>query len=85
MSYGLVLSRTALKALRDLSPPTSTRVSAAIDALKEEPRPSGCKKLQGKEELWRIRVGEYRVIYSIDDTVRIIDVRRIGHLGDIYR
>jgi mRNA interferase RelE/StbE len=85
VSYRLILSKPAVKALRELPSSVNIRVAAVIDGLSEEPRPQGCKKLQGKEELWRIRVGDYRVLYAIDDTIRIVDVRRIGHRGDIYR
>lgn len=85
MSYRLILSRPAVKALRELPSSASIRVAAAIDGLGEEPRPPGCNKLRGNEELWRIRVGDYRVIYAIDDAIHVVDVRRIGHRGDIYR
>lgn len=70
--------------MRDLPAVVNVRISAAIDGLKDTPRPPGCKKLQGREDLWRIRVGDYRIIYAIDDTIRVVDVRRIGHRGDIY-
>lgn len=85
MSYRLILSKPAVKALRDLPSSVNIRVAAAIDGLREDPRPHGCKRLHGNEELWRIRVGDYRVLYAIDDGIRIVDVRRIGHRGDIYR
>jgi mRNA interferase RelE/StbE len=85
VSYRLILSKPAVKALRELPSSVNVRVAAAIDDLREEPRPVGCKKLQGKEDLWRIRVGDYRVIYAIHDAIRIVDVRRIGHRGDIYQ
>lgn len=84
MSYRLVLSKPAVRALRDLPANVNQRISIALDGLKEQPRPQGCIKLQGREELWRIRVGDYRIIYAIDDTVQIIDVRRIGNRRDVY-
>jgi len=60
-------------------------ISHAIDALEENPRPSGCKKLKdATENLWRIRVGDYRIIYVIADEVKIVDVRKVGHRKDIY-
>jgi len=53
--------------------------------LAENPRPAGCKKLKGThEDLWRIRIGNYRVIYTINDTIQIIDIQKIGHRKDIY-
>jgi len=84
VSYRLVLSKPAVRALRDLPANVNQRISIALDGLKEQPRPQGCIKLQGREELWRIRVGDYRIIYAIDDTVQIIDVRRIGNRRDVY-
>lgn len=83
MSYRLVLSKPAVRALRDLPANVNQRISIALDGLKEQPRPQGCIKLQGREGLWRIRVGDYRIIYAIDDTVQIIDVRRIGNRRDV--
>ena len=60
--------------------------SLAIDSLADDPRPHGCKKLKGeKEYLWRIRVGEYRVIYMIDDEIKVIDVRKVGDRKNIYQ
>lgn len=61
------------------------RVAEAIDGLSENPRPLGCKKLEGqKETLWRIRTGDYRIIYSIQDVVHILEIRRIGHRKNVY-
>ena len=85
MSYIITISKPALKVLRSLPPNMVARVGAAIEGLKEEPRPAGCKKLVGREELWRIRVGDHRVVYTVDDGIRVVDIRRIGHRGDIYR
>jgi len=57
-----------------------------INGLAENPRPSGVKKLKGiSEDLYRIRSGDYRVIYSISDQIRIVDIRKIGHRKDIYK
>ncbi len=85
MSYRLILSKPAVKALRDLPAQVNVRLAAALDGLKEQPRPAGCIKLQGREELWRIRVGDFRIIYTIDDVVRIVDVRRIGNRREVYK
>ncbi len=61
------------------------QISKAIDALAEDPRPQGCKKLKGEEEyMWRIRVGNYRILYTIEDLIKIIEIRRVGHRKDIY-
>jgi mRNA interferase RelE/StbE len=54
--------------------------------LAENPRPAGVKKLKGNnEDLYRIRSGDYRVVYSIEDEIRVVDIRKIGHRKDIYR
>jgi mRNA interferase RelE/StbE len=61
------------------------RVVAAIDELAIDPRPEGSKKLKGsRENLWRIRIGDYRVIYLIEETIKVVEVRKIGHRKDIY-
>jgi mRNA interferase RelE/StbE len=62
------------------------RIYKAIAALGTDPRPPGCKKLKGAHSIsWRIRVGAYRIIYVIDDGIRIVEVREVGHRKDIYR
>jgi mRNA interferase RelE/StbE len=74
-----------LKDLETLPAKSCKQVIKAIDQLAKDPRPQGCKKLKGEDEyMWRIRVGDYRVLYTIEDTVQIIDIRRIGHRKDIY-
>ncbi len=60
-------------------------VYAKSKELENNPRPAGCKKLVGeKEDLWRVRVGDYRIIYTINVSIFIVDIRRIGHRRDIY-
>ena len=64
---------------------TNTQISKAIDKLADNPRPAGCKKLKGeKEYMWRIRVGDYRILYTIAEEVKVVDIRKIGHRKDIY-
>ena len=84
MSYGIFLLRGAKEALPALSGIDSERLQDALNELGEELRPSGCRKLSGREG-WRIRVGEYRVIYEIDDAAREVTVMDVGHRRDIYR
>jgi len=60
------------------------RIIPAIKKLGEDPRPPGCKKLKGDKDTWRIRIEDYRVIYTVDDVVRIVDVDSVGHRKDIY-
>jgi mRNA interferase RelE/StbE len=57
----------------------------AIERLATNPRPKGCRKLEGADNLWRIRVGDYRVIYSVDDARRIVDIIAIRHRSEAYR
>jgi mRNA interferase RelE/StbE len=61
------------------------RVIAKIEELATEPRPAGCRKLQGKSGLWRLRVGDYRVVYTVDDTQRLVDVVAVRHRREVYR
>ena len=83
--YKLIISKIALKELDSLSKNINTPIVEAIDNLAVNPRPTGSKKLKGeKEYLWRIRVGNYRVIYLIEDEIKIVEIRKIGHRKDIY-
>ena len=61
------------------------RLFPAIESLACEPRPRGCRKVQGADNLWRIRIGDYRVLYTIDDQARIVDILAIRHRSDAYR
>lgn len=84
MSYQVVILRRAQKELAKLPEPEYQRVVTAIQALSEVPRPPGCIKLTGREA-WRIRVGQYRVIYEIVDSACIVTVVDVGNRRDIYR
>ena len=84
--YRVIFKDSAVKEIKRLRSVFSDSVSAAIDNLSINPRPPGSKKLKGSSEyLWRIRIGDYRVIYLIDDKIKIINVRRVAHRRDIYR
>ena len=82
--YSVTVSRSAEKELLRLSAVWIPKISTAIDALAENPRPNGCKKLKGSKDLWRIRVSDYRVVYAIDDNIRIVAVERIAHRKQVY-
>jgi len=83
--YRIVIKKSAAKELELLPSKVLPAVTKAILNLSNQPRPSGCKKLKGQSGyLWRIRIGDYRVIYSIDDVIKIIDVQKVGHRKDIY-
>jgi mRNA interferase RelE/StbE len=84
--YQLIIKKEALKELQSLPKRNVIAITNAIEQLATEPRPQGCKKLVNtKENLWRVRVGDYRIIYLIDDIIRIVNVRKIGHRRDIYQ
>jgi mRNA interferase RelE/StbE len=84
--YIITFKESALKELSALQKPVIKKIARAIDKLGENPRPSGVKKLSGSNEnLYRIRAGDYRVVYVIEDVVKIVNVRKIGHRKDIYR
>jgi len=83
--YSIVVSRSAEKDLEKLPSQIVKRVGKAIDELEITPKPPGSKKLKATtENLWRIRVGDYRIIYSIDDNIYVVDIRKVGHRKDIY-
>lgn len=84
--YQIRFKSSAYKELQKLPKHIIYKVLSAIEDLSENPRPSGVKKLiDSKENLYRIRIGDYRVIYKIDETIKIINVRNIGHRKDIYK
>ena len=83
--YSLVIERAAEKDMQRLREDVHDRVSEAILQLKSNPRPHGSKKLTGMAGSWRIRVGDYRVLYDIADAVRIVRIYRVRHRKDVYR
>lgn len=84
-TYKVELKKSANKELAKLPKPTLKKVVLKLRTLEQEPRPTGCKKLKSNEELWRVRVGDYRVVYTIDDGLLIVDIRKIRHRKDIYK
>jgi mRNA interferase RelE/StbE len=84
-NYSVTFARSARKEVEKLHPSIVRRVMQRIEALATIPRPSGVIRLQGHKNLWRIRIGDYRVVYSIDDTARNIDVSVVRHRSDAYR
>ena len=83
--YALTSSRSVEKELGALDPITLKRIVQKIELLAGEPGPSGCKKLKGEKNRWRLRVGDYRVIYSVDDRARIVDITAVRHRRDAYQ
>lgn len=83
-SYKLAIKQSAAKELEALPNQYRPRVVSRIQALASDPRPDGCQKLSGKEQ-YRIRQGQYRVLYEVDDVNRVVTIVKIGHRRDIYR
>lgn len=82
-TYRIELRPAAVKALRTIHPDDRTRIQGAIALLGEDPRPPGAKALRGRAGL-RVRVGNYRIIYTIEDNVLLVVVVALGHRQDIY-
>jgi len=83
--YRIHFAGRAERAFRKLSPDVQRRLDPAILALADNPRPPGCLKLSGADSLWRIRVGDYRIVYQIQDEVLLVLVVNVGHRREIYR
>ena len=82
--YNISIKKTASKELEKLPKKIIILITNSIYTLASEPRPNGCKKLKGvNSDLWRIRIGDYRIIYSIDEVIKIIDIKKVGHRKDI--
>ena len=84
-SYRIEVSAIAEKQLRKLGRDDRIRVIRAVQHLATDPRPSGCRKLQGYDDVYRIRIGGYRVLYSIDGKRIIVTVLKVARRRDVYR
>jgi mRNA interferase RelE/StbE len=84
-SYSVELTRTAEKQLRRIAKRDRSRLVEAIHSLTDRPRPHGARKLQGYDDVYRIRVGQYRVVYEILEDRVIVIVLKVGHRKDIYK
>ena len=82
--YRVALTVSAERELHGLPAKAIARIVRRLEHLAVVPRPPGCKKLRGGTNEWRIRVGDYRIVYEIDDTVRTVDVTRIAHRREVY-
>ena len=86
VEYSLTIKPSAAKELKAIADSaTLARLVTKIKSLASLPKPSGSEKLAGRSSLYRIRQGSYRVIYSVDDQSRIVDVVKVGHRRDVYR
>ena len=85
MIYSIEVSRAAHKALKDVPHADVRKIRNKIEKLKEEPLPNGCEKLSGNDDLYRIRSGDYRIIYQVLKKRLIILIVKIGHRREVYR
>ena len=84
MTYKITLKKKAIKELTKINEPYYSNIKKAIYNLANDPRPSGCKKLKGREA-YRIRIANYRAIYEIKDEILLVDVVYVGHRKDVYK
>ena len=83
--YTITFARSARKELEELDEKLVNRIFQKIEALATNPRPSGCQKLVGNKHLWRIRVGDYRIVYAVYDDKNLVDIVAVRHRKDVYK
>lgn len=83
--YRIELTRDALRTLAKLDKPVRRRIQVAIDKLADDPRPAGMTALRGAPGAYRVRVGDYRIVYALHDDRLLIVVIDIGHRREVYR
>lgn len=84
-SYRVEFTTAADKELRKLDPGIRRRILSGIAELERDPRPAGCKKLAGETNAWRIRIGDYRVLYDVIDYILVVTVVRVAHRREVYK
>lgn len=82
--YSLVIKHSAQKELDSLDDSVFARIDRKILALADDPRPPGCKKLRGYKDQWRIRVGDWRIVYITDDEEKLVTITRVAHRREVY-
>jgi mRNA interferase RelE/StbE len=85
VGFSVVLKPAAMRDLRKLPADAQRRIAARIDALAGDPRPPGAETLQGASDLYRVRVGDFRILYQVEDDALAVLVVRIGHRREVYR
>ncbi|MHC4247899.1 MAG: type II toxin-antitoxin system RelE family toxin [Planctomycetota bacterium] len=85
MSYEIRIKASALKAIKKLERRIRARIAARIVELADGPRARGCKRLAGPDSFYRVRVGDYRIVYEVSDDVLVVLVLKVGHRRDVYR
>jgi mRNA interferase RelE/StbE len=83
-NYTVEVKPSARKELEALPDNVLARVGPKIESLGQTQRPKGCKKLKGEKDKWRVRVGDWRVVYIIDDAAKVVSVTRIAHRREVY-
>ena len=82
--YSIEIKHSAQKELDALDNSVFNRIDRKILALADNPRPPGCKKLSGYRDQWRVRVGDWRVVYLIDDEAKLVTITRVAHRREVY-
>ena len=82
--YHVELKPSARKELEALPNVLVGRVISKMESLAEDPRPAGCKKLRGYKDQWRVRIGDWRMVYIIDDEAQLVSITRIAHRSKVY-
>ena len=85
MAYSVELKPSAAKDLASLPKDVQRRLSRKIDSLSFNPRPPGCEKIKGEDDIFRVRLGDYRLVYLIFERRLLILIVKIGHRKDVYR
>jgi mRNA interferase RelE/StbE len=85
VSYRLSISRRVGKQIGRLQPRDRNRVDAVILALENEPRPPNVEKISGSTNTWRVRVGDYRIVFAVDDEAQVVDIVSVAHRREVYR
>ncbi len=83
--YRVEVARRAVKAIATLPRPEQRRVQAAIELLSQTPRPPGCVAMVGEQSTYRVRIGDYRIVYEVHDRLLLVQVVRVGHRRSVYR
>jgi mRNA interferase RelE/StbE len=83
--YEVRIAKRAAKSLVSVERRDQQRIRAAIELLAEDPRPPACVAMRGEHSVYRVRVGDYRIVYEVRDEVLLIQVVRIGHRREVYR
>jgi mRNA interferase RelE/StbE len=85
VAYRVEIAPAARRRIKKLNKTAQERIISTIDALGEDPRSAGMKKLSGANDLYRVREGDYRIIYQVRDAILLVLVVKVGHRKDVYR